>query len=109
MANKDSTSNKTTKEACKVAPATPKARTRRKTKSAPNPKVVANIVFINPETRKQQAYKDWQKTLREYVHTLSNDEVTLVRKCMTFICAEPDKRDYLHGKCPVIPFSAIRK
>jgi len=35
---------------------------RRKTvKVIPN--VVANIVFINPEIRKQQAYKDWQTAL----------------------------------------------
>lgn len=85
--------------------ATPKARSRRKSPRI-NHKVLASIVFINPELRKQQALKDWGAALIAYINTLSNDEQTIVRKCMTFICAEPSKRDYLHGLCPVIQFPA---
>lgn len=89
----------------KVAPATPKARTRRKAKSTKVvPNVVANIVFINPYTRKLQAHSDWLSAFRMYANTLSNDEQTLVRKCIAFTIAKPENREYLHGPCPVIPF-----
>ena len=82
-----------------------RAPARRKTKPislAPN--VVASIIFINPEIRRQQACKDWGKALRAYVNTLSDDEATLVNKCLIFILADPKKREYLHGPCPVMPF-----
>ncbi len=77
---------------------------RRKTKLATAPNLIATILFIEPEKRKLVAVEDWKTALRSYVNTLSNDEQTLVKKCMSFICAEPDKREYLHGKCPVFLF-----
>jgi hypothetical protein len=73
------------------------------------PNVAANILFIHPEIRRRQAYKDWQTALRAYIHTLSNDEEDIVRKCMTFIIAEPDKREHLHGPCPVVSFPIQNK
>lgn len=93
-----------------TTPATPKARTRRKPKSVKViTNVVASIVFINPEIRKQQANADWSTALRRYVDTLSNDEVTLVKKVLAFTLAKPKNREYLHGPCPVIPFPIQNK
>lgn len=107
MADKDSTSNRTTQKICKAAKATRKACLR--SKSRINPKVIANIVFIAPELRKQQSYRDWNIALRAYFETLSNDEQTLVKKCMAFVCAKPEYREHLHGCCPVIPFPIVSK
>jgi len=82
----------------------------RKTKSVSLvPNVVASIVFIKPEIRRQQAYKDWNKALRAYVDTLSNDEQTLVSKCLAFIIAKPERREHLHEPCPVMPFTVRNK
>ena len=102
MADKDSTSNRTTPKVCKAAKATRKAHLRNKSRI--NPKVIANIVFIPPETRKIRALSDWDTAFRSYVNTLSNDEQTIVKKCLLFTCAKPENREHLHGKCPVIPF-----
>ena len=106
MANEDFTSNKATQKVRKLTP-TPKARSR--SKSRINPKVIANIVFINPETRKQQAHTDWLAAFRRYVDTLSNDEQSLVKKCLAFTIAKPINREYLQDRCPVIPFPAMKK
>ncbi|MBS0300369.1 MAG: hypothetical protein JSR32_10700 [Proteobacteria bacterium] len=107
MADKDSTSNRTTPKVCKAAKATRKAHLRNKSRI--NPKVIASIVFINPETRKIRALSDWETAFKSYVNALSSDEQTIVRKCLIFTCAKPENREYLHGKCPVILFSTIRK
>lgn len=88
---------------------TPPRRTR-KSKSIPAaPNVVANIVFISPELRKEQGLVDWNKAFRTYMDTLSNDETTLVKKCLAFVCATPRNRGYLNGPCPVIQFKSRSK
>lgn len=82
---------------------------RRKSKSIsviPDVNVVTDILFIHPVIREEQAYKDRNTA---YVDTLSNDEQTLVNKCLVFIIAEPKKRKHLHGPCSVIPFLIVNK
>jgi hypothetical protein len=45
-----------------------------------------------------------------YVNTLSNDEQTLIKKCLAFTIAMPSStREYLKDPCAVIPFPVERR
>jgi len=109
MANKDSTSNTTIQKASKVVPATPKARSRRKSKSisvATN--LLGNTLFIDPERRKAKELERWKAELLEYRASLSKDDLKIFNKTLSFLVENPEIKERLKG-CPVIPFPAIRK
>lgn len=81
------------------------ASTRRKSK--PNPKVVANVVYITPELRKEFAAYEWRTAVKEYVLSLSNHERNICKKLMLFVGEKPDDRVAL-DPCAVIPFPSIK-
>ena len=104
MANEDFTSNKATKKARKVA--TPKARTHRKSRI--NPKVIANIIHLSIERRKESARNQWSDALKIYLATLNDNDFNIAQHVVRFIAQKPCAIDtsYL---CEVIPFPAIKK
>lgn len=105
MADEDFTSNKATKKARKVTP-TPKARTRHKSRI--NPKVVANIVHLSYERRKQAAREKWHLALKVYLSSLDKHEFDIAENVVTFITQRPFLVDKSYS-CEVIPFQAIKK
>jgi hypothetical protein len=56
---------------------------------------------------KQHAHYEWRIAFKEYVHTLTDYEKSIVRKCITFIEANP-KDEQFQKPCEVIPFPAVK-
>lgn len=92
MANADST------------PAVSKARSRRKSPRT-NPKVVANIIHLSYERRKEAAREKWDAALITYVCSLNKHEFDIAKHVMMFVSQKPCLVD-LKYSCEVISFKS---
>ena len=96
MANEDFTSNKTSK----------KVRTRRKSRI--NPKVIANIIPLSTERRREDAQHQWSEALKAYIGTLNHNDFNIAQHVMKFITQKQIRIDTSRS-CEVIPFQAMKK
>ncbi|MBS0424646.1 MAG: hypothetical protein JSR71_09550 [Proteobacteria bacterium] len=103
MANKDSTSNRTTPKVCKAAPEAPKVRTRRKTKSQ-------TIYPLSQYEIKHRTRANQLRELNEYIASLSDAEKRVVGHVCPYgdpIAGMNEMRRLLGesiAKCKVISF-----
>ena len=87
----------------KAATATPKARSRRKSRI--NTKLITNIVHFPAERRKEAAQAKWDTSLKVYLSSLSGWELDVAKHILMFIKQSPSLVDRTYS-CKVIPFSS---
>lgn len=85
-------------------PATSKARSRSKSLRI-NPKVVANIVHLSKERRKEAATEKWHTALKVYIRSLNKHEFDIAKHVLMFISQKPCIVDSSYS-CTVIPFKS---
>jgi hypothetical protein len=81
---------------------TVKPRARRKS-SCINPKVIANIVHLSDERKKENAREKWGVALNEYLRSLGHHEFDIAKHVIMFISQKPSLIDSSYS-CKVIPF-----
>ncbi len=105
MAIEDFTSNRTTQKVCKAAKATRKAQSRNKSRI--NPKVVANIIHLSEERKKENARLKWGNALKVYLATLDGNKFSIAEHVMMFISQRPRLSDPTYS-CEIITFPSVK-
>lgn len=85
----------------KAATATPKARSRRKSRI--NPKLITNIVHFPAERRKEAIQAKWETSLKVYISSLRGWEFDIAKHILMFIKQSPALVDKSYS-CTVIQF-----
>lgn len=81
---------------------TVKPRARRKSPCI-NPKVMANIVHLSDERKKEHAREKWDIALKAYIFSLDGHEFDIAKHVLMFIKQKPRIIDSSYS-CEVIPF-----
>ena len=81
---------------------------RRKTvKVIPN--VVAHIVPMSFERRREDAYANWSEALKIYIGTLNQNDFNIAQHVIRFVSQKPLKAVDTSHSCKVIPFPVITR
>jgi hypothetical protein len=87
----------------------PRTRRTRKTKTIKVvPEVLANIVHLSTERRKEAAQAKWSEALKIYLGTLNHNDFNIAEHVIKFVCQKPLAIDISH-LCEVIPFPIERR
>lgn len=88
------------------AASAPKPRARRK-QTRINPKVIANIIHLSDERKKEHAREKWNDALRAYISSLKDEEFDIAKHVLMFVCQRPSIIDSSYS-CEVIPFPLLK-
>ena len=94
--------NSTPAARSKKSKVTVKPRARRKSPCI-NPKVIANIIHLSDERKKENAREKWGVALNEYLRSLGGHEFDIAKHVIMFISQKPSLIDSSYS-CKVIPF-----
>ena len=112
MADENFTSNKATKETRKIAPSTPKARSRRKTNQLSKPLAIYPLSRYEIEHR---TYAQALRELHEFIASLTESEKRVIGHVKPFGDPANGLKEIRRllgesiAKCKVIPSPAIKK